>query len=68
MHLTWSEERKDGVCPFCGARLVLLVAPPQWVNANLMDGSDPMYGLDEEVSGHYCPECCRLLSLSLNTP
>lgn len=61
-HITWSIE-KDNKCPVCGDAPRLIVAPPHWRDAN--DSDD--YEIDEEVSGHFCPTCRLLISLSLNT-
>ena len=71
-HLTWSEE-KNGKCPSCRCLTVLVTAPASW---NIHeDGREqcgktelPDYAeIAEEISGHWCPKCQRLTSLSLNT-
>jgi hypothetical protein len=62
-HITWSIER-GGRCPKCGGEPRLVVAPPNWSAA---DAGDTDYEIEDEVSGHYCPACSILVSLSLNT-
>lgn len=56
---------------------MLIVAPAQWY----ADSEQPEYeeatgdteiageymSVDEEITGHWCPKCCRLLSLTLNS-
>lgn len=67
-HITWSIE-KDGRCPKCNSRTVLVVAPEWWQvdpdseNAELADDE---YNVVEEITGHYCPSCGDLVSLSFN--
>jgi len=75
-HLTWSIERGH-FCPSCGTPPVLISAPSEWH----ADSEQPEYEaatgdttvadnyvtVDEEITGHWCPKCCRLLSLSLNS-
>lgn len=61
-HLTWSIERGD-CCPFCGGATVLVSAPTVW---QVQEG-EGVVDVDEEVSGHYCRACTKLVSLSLNT-
>lgn len=65
-HITWSIENSDR-CPVCAGPTVLVTAPSGWV----VDGQDEEEGemaeVVEEITGHYCRECRRLVSLSLNT-
>jgi hypothetical protein len=72
-HLTWSVE-KDGKCPKCRSLTVLITA--QGHRTIHEDGYREQGGkrelpdyasVDEEVSGHWCPKCQRITSLSLNT-
>lgn len=35
--------------------------------ADPADDEHDTVGIDEEISGHFCPECNKLVSLSLNT-
>ena len=70
MHLKWSIERAENKCPDCGGDTLLIVAPLQWDVDSESDPNDEQGGsveVNEEVSGHYCPECCQLTSLSVNT-
>lgn len=60
-HLTWSEERDDNRCPTCGRKTLLVIAPHDW---NVDEGDS--VEVHEEITGHYCPKCQRLRSLSFN--
>lgn len=77
-HFTWSIEHPRGECPFCGDKTVLIIAPGLWdvdeestietvgedrYDNELIDGVT----VHEELTGHYCPKCDKLVSLSLNT-
>ena len=77
-HLTWSIEHPRGECPFCGDKTVLLIAPGLWdaheeaaiekvgeerFQAEFSDG----LMVHDEISGHYCGTCEKLVSLSMNT-
>lgn len=66
LHVTWTQETHDGRCGVCGSAVVLVLASPDWSadqNSNQYeDGID----IQAEVSGHWCPECDCLTSLSLN--
>jgi Zn ribbon nucleic-acid-binding protein len=61
-HLTWSIER-GGKCPTCNGATRLVIAPRHWRDAD----EDEEHELYDEVSGHFCPSCHTLVSLSLNT-
>lgn len=63
-HLTWSIEVGDSRCPECNDETILIVAPSQWYTA---DGEADPVEVYEEVTGHYCQKCGKLVSLSLNT-
>lgn len=62
-HLTWSVEEPDGKCGTCGEKTILLISPGWWTR----DGKGEDFQVSDEVSGHYCRNCERLRSLSLNT-
>lgn len=80
-HFTWSIEKDRGRCPDCGAKTVLAIAESNWtvdsepygdqdednesVGDRFYDGVE--VGHDAEITGHWCPECDKLCSLSLNT-
>ena len=66
-HITWSIERNDA-CPTCGSPTVLVSAPTEWA-IDEEDRTADSYAVEvsEEVTGHYCLACCKLVSLSLNT-
>lgn len=79
-HITWSIEKGDGLCPVCGEKTVLVIAGNTWdvdsepygdeddknvVGDRFIDGVE--VGDDAEVTGHWCPTCNKLCSLSLNT-
>lgn len=61
-HITWSVENA-GHCPTCGSETVLVIAPASWQ----IDGEDEIAEICDEISGHYCKACSKLVSLSLNT-
>lgn len=68
-HVTWSIE-EGGRCPQCGGATVLVVAPEEWgIDEEDREGEDcvDIATVYDEVSGHYCKTCERLVSLSLNT-
>lgn len=68
-HLNWSIE-KAGKCPDCGAKPILIVA---FGHMRIVDEDDQSrldsetIEVDEEISGHLCIACSKLVSLSLNT-
>jgi ribosomal protein L37AE/L43A len=77
-HFTWSIEHPTGECPFCGDKTVLVVASGLWeadeetaVEAVGRDRYDDEFTdgvtVHDELLGHYCGTCERLVSLSLNT-
>ncbi len=68
-HLTWSVETPGGKCPKCNTKTILIIAPLNW---NIDDDGDNIDNdgdveVRDEVTGHFCPQCERLRSLSLNT-
>jgi hypothetical protein len=75
MHTTWSMET-NGECPNCAIPTVLVVASAWFAGSEQPEyekatGDKTVAGeyvsVDEEVTGHWCPKCQRLVSLSLNT-
>lgn len=62
-HLTWSIEKRE-LCPFCGGATKLITADLWHIDEE--DGGDSVE-LHEEVTGHYCAPCHRLVALTLNT-
>ena len=77
-HLTWSIEHPTGECPFCGDKTVLVIASSLWTadeeaaieavgheryENELRDG----VSVEDELTGHFCQSCSKLVSLSLNT-
>ena len=68
-HPTWSLEYGDGKCPRCASATVLVTPFSSWnVDCeDLSDDVDDCVEVHDEVSGHYCTKCERLVSLSLNT-
>jgi len=66
-HITWSTEEHEGKCPECETATVLVVALAVWKLYDEEGECDDTVTVNEEVSGHWCPECERLVSLSLNT-
>jgi ribosomal protein S27AE len=78
-HFTWSVEHPRGECPFCGDKTMLLVAPGFWdadeeaaIEAIGEQRFEEEYKYDgvaihDELTGHYCGKCEKLVSLSLNT-
>jgi len=77
-HFTWSIEHPTGECPFCGDKTVLVVAPGLWdadgeaaieavgekrYESEFRDGIT----VEDELTGHFCGSCQKLVSLSLNT-
>jgi hypothetical protein len=67
IQLTWSVGTEEGTCPKCDARTVLVVAPDMWRMVDEDAGADPGVSIYDEVSGHACPKCNRLISLSFNS-
>lgn len=63
-HVTWSIERDKMKCPYCAGEVRLVLAPHLWRN---VDDPDNEIKVIDEISGHYCPTCQVLVSLSLNT-
>jgi len=66
-HLTISDELAGGECPDCKTQ-TLLVTTGLW---DVDEDSDPDWNYPDglnltEVSGHYCPQCESLKSLSIN--
>jgi wobble nucleotide-excising tRNase len=67
-HITWSVEN-NGKCPTCDSETILVVAPEGWqahFDERHTDQDDDWAEVVDEVSGHYCRTCRRLVSLSLN--
>ena len=67
-HMGWSIETPDGTCTYCGTRTILVVALAYW---QVPEDQEPAPEYDqafvnEEVSGHWCPECEKLTALNLN--
>lgn len=62
--LHWSIEGPNNTCPTCGDTAVPIVAKV-WDCCEDDDDSFPD-GLEvnEEIAGHYCPVCRKLVSLS----
>lgn len=69
-HLTWSIETAGECCPKCKGATILVIAPETWRVDEEDVGEDEITSADvyEEITGHYCKACQRLVSLSLNTP
>lgn len=66
-HLTWSIEQNDR-CPHCGGGTVLVCAPLEWtIDAENRTEDSYFVDVNDEISGHYCRACSKLVSLSLNT-
>jgi hypothetical protein len=76
-HFTWSIERGDK-CPRCGSLTLLVLAPLVWrtdpeANAEYMKKKrtkeEPTEEPEiiEDISGHWCPKCWALASLSFNS-
>lgn len=68
-HVTWSIER-DGRCPSCRVVTILVSAPSLWSVPDQERTPKPLpdvADVHEEITGHWCPKCERLVSLSLNT-
>lgn len=77
-HCTWTIEHPRGECPFCGDKTVLIVAPGFWhadeeaaIEAVGEDRYEKEFRdgvvVNDELSGHFCGTCGKLVSLSLNT-
>lgn len=78
-HFTWSVEVGESKCPECNGKTVLVCAPERWspdaASAARFHGGDEDEGdemvlegvmINEELSGHYCPTCQKLCSVSFN--
>ncbi len=76
-HFTWSIERGDK-CPCCGSLTLLVIAPLVWrtdseANEEYMkrkrtkDEPTEEPEVNDEITGHWCPKCQHLCSISLNT-
>lgn len=64
-HLTWSIEQA-GKCPTCGGEPLLVCPSSSWTE--LETGEEEVIDVSgNEVSGHFCTTCNKLISLSLNT-
>lgn len=69
-HFTWSVEAPGNRCPTCSTETVLVISDCEWKvdyenpRAEELGGSVEIH---EEITGHYCPDCQKLVSLSLNT-
>lgn len=77
-HVTWSIETPDGKCPFCRTETLFVVCRGCWetVEDQVDHAGNPILippafrdGVEvhDEVSGHWCGKCEKLVSLSLNT-
>ena len=72
-HITVCNEKNEA-CGDCGGPVILIVAPHVWEIADpenaakVVGESDSIdcVEVSEELSGHYCPKCERLCSLSFN--
>jgi len=76
VHLTWSVEHPMGTCQHCNGKTVLAIAPSAWdvdsesAQADGFDENEFVDGVetDAEVTGHWCPGCRSLVSVSVNQP
>jgi|SRR6478736_506862 len=60
----WSVAKKqNGRCPTCNGETALVIAPAWWT-FSIVDGEAHVH---EEITGHWCSACERLVSLSLHT-
>ena len=71
-HVTWSIETPDGKCPKCATATILVSTPEEWKVPHEDEHgeeieNDPYLTVHDEVTGHVCPKCSRLCSLSINT-
>ncbi len=66
-HITWNIETKPGKCPDCETETLLALPSRDWRIDDPPEDEESDITVDEEVSGHFCPKCRRLTSLSLNT-
>ncbi len=68
-NLHWSPERQDTTCPECGGKTVLISAPDCWtIDYEDLNSDDYMtVEVHDEVTAHYCRDCCLMTALSLNT-
>lgn len=66
-HLTWSVELHDGTCRDCGSSTLLVMPFLEWKVNDPGDDDADTVEIGDEVSGHFCPKCRKLVSLSLNT-
>lgn len=73
-HVTWSIDEANR-CPSCGEKTALIIAPPYWrTDSEAFESGERApknfpeeVEVHDEITGHYCMECERLVSLSLNT-
>lgn len=68
-HFTWSTEKKDA-CPECSGQTVLVIARAWEADSENESHSDiagEWVEVAEEITGHWCPECRALRSLSFNS-
>lgn len=76
-HITWTfgeiGDGKYNVCCRCNSKTMLVIAPAIWdidsepfAEGEKNHNDAGIIDVDEEISGHYCPECRRLTSLSFN--
>lgn len=66
-HITWSIETPVGCCPRCGTATILCCPDTEWGEVDPPRDGDGYQFVGDEVSGHVCPNCATLCSLSLNT-
>lgn len=69
-HFTWSIEGPRGLCSECNGETALVIADGEWkvdYESPLCDSLGGYAEIREEITGHYCPNCRKLVSLSLNT-
>ena len=72
-HVTW-DRSLNNKCPDCQGETLLVVALGEMRIAEGDEGTfqnahyeeTEIVEIEEEISGHYCPECHQLVSLSLN--
>lgn len=64
-HVVLNLGETDGACNACGSETVLVTAPACWQahdNDEFVDWTET----NDELSGHYCPACCRLTAFHFN--
>lgn len=66
-HFTWSIEVGREKCPTCDRKTILVIAPTYWRADQEDCPEEDDIEVHDEVTGHYCESCERLVSLSLNT-